>query len=134
MEALEAEFTGVQRPSKLVQRRTLVVAHRVARSFQQDQVPRAAQAMREAYIAIALVGVETLERENDGLPSLQPLENSAGEQFADTFFDLGFRNPAGEQRSYPSRCERRAPLLDDPFGEPGRIRCVCADDDKKAPR
>jgi hypothetical protein len=89
--------------------------------------------MREAHVAFALVGVETLERENDGLPSLQPLENCAGEQFADTFLDLGFRNPAGEKRPHPSRCERRAPLLDDPLGEPRGIRCVCADDDKQAP-
>ena len=134
MEALQAEFAGVQRPSELVERRTLVIAHRVARGFQQDQVSRAAQAMRKAHIAFALVGVETLERENDGLPSLQPLEHGAGEQLADAFLDLGFWDPAGEQRSYPSRCERRATLLDDSFGEPGGLRCVSADDDKKAPR
>jgi hypothetical protein len=90
--------------------------------------------MREAHIPFALVGVETFERENDGLPSLQPLEHGAGKQFADTFLDLGFRDPAGEQRSYPSRGERRATLLDDSFGEPGGVRCVGADDDKKAPR
>ena len=134
LEALEAELAGVQRPSELVERRSLVVAYGVARSVQQDQVPRAPQAMRHTDVPFALVGVETLERENDGLLRLQPLKNGAGEQFPDTFLDLRFRDPTGEQRSYPSRRERRASLLDDSFGEPGRLRCLGADDDEQASR
>jgi hypothetical protein len=134
LEALEAEFAGVQPPSEFVERRSLVIAYRVARSIEQDQVSRAPQAMRKAHVPFALVSVETLERKNDGLLRLQPLENGAGEQFADTLLDLGFRDSTGEQRSYPSRREGRASLLDDSFGEPSRLRCLSADDDKKAPR
>jgi hypothetical protein len=133
LKALEAELAGVQRPSELVERRSLVVAHLVARSLQQDQVSRAPQPMREADVAFALLSVETLEWENDGLPSLQPLENSPGEQFADTLLDLGLRDSTGKQRSYPSGCERGTTLLDDSFSESGRLRCLGADDDKKAP-
>ena len=134
MEALKAEVAGVQRPSEFVKRRSLVLAYRVARSLQQDQVSRASQAMRESHVPFTLVSVETLQRENHGLPSLQSLENGGGEQFADTLLDLGLGDPTGEQRSYPSRRERRASLLDDSVGEAGRLRCVGADDDKKAPR
>ena len=132
LEALEAEFAGVQRPSEFVERRSLVVAHVVARSVQQDQVSRATQAMREADESFALVSGETLERENDGLLRLQPLENGASQQFVDAFLDLGFRDPTGEQCSYPSRCERCAALLNDSFGKPGRPRRLSADDDEKA--
>ncbi len=134
MEALEAEFAGVQRPSELVKRRSLVVPYRIARGFQQDQVSRAPQPVREAHVPFALRSVEALERENDGLASLKALENGAGEQLADTFLDLGFRDPTGQQRSHSSRCERRAPLLDDSLGEPGRLRRIGTDDDKQAPR
>ena len=133
LKALEAELTGVQRPSELVERRTLVVAYLVARSLQQDQVSWAPQAMREAHVAFALLSIEALEWENDGLPSLQPLENGACEQFADPLLDLGLRDSTGKQRSHPSRCERGTTLLDDSLGEPGRLRCLGADDDKQAP-
>jgi hypothetical protein len=51
--------------------------------------------VREAYVAFALCSVETLERHNDALPRLQPLENGAGEQFRGTFLELAFRDPAG---------------------------------------
>jgi hypothetical protein len=134
LEALETELARVQRPSELIDRRSFVVAYRVARSVQQDQVSRTPQAMRETDVPLALLSVETLERENDRLPRLQPLENGTGEQFADTLLDLGFRDPTGEQRSYPSRRERRASLLNDSFGEPSRLRCLSADDDKEASR
>jgi hypothetical protein len=134
LETLEAELAGVQGPSELVQRRPLVIAYGVARSLEQDQVSRAAQAVGEAHVAFALLSVETLERENDGLVSLQPFEDGAGEQFAHPVLDLGFRHSTSEQRSYSSRCDRRATLLDDAFGEPSRLRCVGTDDDEKAPR
>jgi hypothetical protein len=133
LEALATELAGIQRPSEVVERRSLVVAYLVARSLEKDQVPGASQAMREAHVPFALVSVETLERENDRLVSLQPLENRAGEQFADTFFDLGFRDPTGEQRSDPSRRERSTSLLYDSFCKSSRVGCVGADDDDKAP-
>ena len=56
---------------------------------------RAPEVMREAHVPFALLSVETLERQNDALLILQPLENCAGEQFAGTFLDLAFRDPAG---------------------------------------
>ena len=89
--------------------------------------------MREAHVPFALQSVETLERQNDALLRLQPLENGAGEQLARTFLDLAFRDPTGQQCSYPSGCERRAALLDDSLGEPCRLRRLGADDDEKAP-
>jgi plasmid stabilization system protein ParE len=58
LEALEAELTRVQRPSELVERRSLVVAYRVARCVQQDQVSRAPQYVRKAHVAFSLLRVE----------------------------------------------------------------------------
>jgi hypothetical protein len=57
--------------------------------------------MREAHVPSTLSSVETLERQNDVLPGLQPLENGAGQQLVGTLLDLAFRDPTGEQRSYP---------------------------------
>jgi hypothetical protein len=51
--------------------------------------------MGETHIPFALSSVETLERQNDALTGLQPLENGASEQFARTFLDLAFGDPAG---------------------------------------
>lgn len=133
LEALETKLAGVQRPSELVERRSLVLAYRVARSLQQDDVSRAPQTMREAHVPFALASVKALERENHGLPRLQPFVSGGGEQLAGALLDLRFRDPTGEQRPHPSRGERGASLLDDSFGKPGRRRCLGADDDKKAP-
>ena len=89
--------------------------------------------MCEANVPFALESVETLERQNDALPSLQPLQNGAGEKFAGTLSDLAFRDPTGEQGSHPSRRESRPALLDDSLGEPCGLRRLGADDDDKAP-
>jgi hypothetical protein len=95
LEALESELAGVERSPEFVERRSLAVEYLVARSVQQDQVSRTPQAVREAYVAFALRSVETLERHNNALSRLQPLENGAGEQFRGTFLDLAFRDPTG---------------------------------------
>ena len=89
--------------------------------------------MRKAHVPFALCSVETLERQNDALPRLEPLQNSAGQQLVGTFLDLAFRDPTGQQFSYPSACERSPPLLDHSVGEPCRLRRLRADDDQKAP-
>jgi hypothetical protein len=70
LEPLESELAGVQRPPQLIECGALAVEYRVARSVQQDQVSRAAEAMREAHVPFALAGVETLEGQNDALTSL----------------------------------------------------------------
>ena len=133
LEALESEFAGVERPPEFVECRSLVVEHLLARSVQQNQVSRAPQAMREAHIAFALFRIKTLERQNDALARLQPLENGAGEEFAGTLVDLAIRNPAGQQFSDPSRRERRPPLLDDSLGESCGLGGLGTDDHEKAP-
>ena len=56
---------------------------------------RAPKAMREAHVPFALCSVETLERQNDALPRLEPLQNGAGQQLVGTFLDLAFRDPTG---------------------------------------
>jgi hypothetical protein len=93
LEALQSEFASVERPPEFVECRSLVVAPLGARSIQQYQVSRAPEAMREAHVPFALWSVETLERQNNALPRLQPLENDAGEQFAGAFLDLRFLDP-----------------------------------------
>ena len=95
MKALKSKFARVERPPEFVECRSLVVEHLIARSVQQDQVSRASEVMREAHVPCALCGVETLERQNDALVRLKPLENGAGEQLVGTFLDLTFRDPTG---------------------------------------
>jgi hypothetical protein len=51
--------------------------------------------MRETHVPCALRSVETLERQNDVLPRLEPLESRGGQQLIGTFLDLAFRDPAG---------------------------------------
>ena len=95
VEALESEFAGVEGPPDVVERRSLRVEYLLARSLQEDQVSRALEGMREAHVPFALLSVETLERQNDGLPGLQPLLNGGGEQIVRTVVDLTFRDPTG---------------------------------------
>jgi hypothetical protein len=95
LETLESEIAGVERSPEFVECRSLGVEHVGPGSIQQDQVPRPPEAMREAHVPFALLSVETLERQNDGLLSLQPLENGAGEQFLGTLLDLAVRDPTG---------------------------------------
>jgi hypothetical protein len=118
LEPLESEFAGVERPSQFVECRSLVVEYLVARSIEQDQVSRAPESMREAHVSFAVCSVESLERQDDALLRLKPLENGAREQFAGTFLDVGVRDPTGQQRSYPAGRERRSALLDNSLGEP----------------
>ena len=93
---------------------------------------RAPKVMREPHVPFALKGVETLERQNDALFRLQPLEYGAGEQFTAAFLNLVLRDAAGEQRPHPTRCERRAAVLHNSLGEPRGLRRLCADDDEEA--
>jgi hypothetical protein len=79
VKALESKFAGVERPPEFVECRSLAVEYLVARSVQQDQVSRAPKAVREAHVPFALCSVETLERQNDALPRLEPLQNGAGQ-------------------------------------------------------
>jgi hypothetical protein len=51
--------------------------------------------MRKAHVPLALRSVETLKRQNDALPSLEPLENGASQELVGTFLDLAFRDPTG---------------------------------------
>jgi hypothetical protein len=51
--------------------------------------------MRETHVACPLRSVETLERHNDVLPRLEPLESRAGQQLIGAFLDLAFRDPTG---------------------------------------
>ena len=95
LKSLEPEFAGVKGPPELVERRPLVAEYLLARSVQQDQVSRAPQTMGEAHVPLALGSVETFERQNDGLVSLQPLEDGAGKQLTGPFLDLVLRDPTG---------------------------------------
>jgi hypothetical protein len=88
LETLESEFASVERPSQFIECRSLVVEHLVARSVEQDQVSRAPEGMREAYVPFALESVEALEGQNDALPRLKSLENGGGEKFAGALVDL----------------------------------------------
>lgn len=89
--------------------------------------------MRKAHVPFALGSIETFERQNNALPSLQPLENGAGQQLPGAFIELTFRHPTSQQGSDPSRCERRPALLDHSLGERCGLRSVGADDDNQTP-
>jgi hypothetical protein len=55
----------------------------------------APEVIRETHVPCALRSVETLERQNDVLPRLEPLESRGGQQLIGTFLDLAFRDPTG---------------------------------------
>ncbi len=95
LEALEPELAGVERAPELVEFGSLVVEYLVARSVQQNQVPRAPEAVRQAHVPLALRSTQTFERQDNGLLCLQPLEDCASEHFARAFLDLAIRDPSG---------------------------------------
>src|SRR6185437_5849752 len=95
VEALDSKFAGVEGPPEVVEGRSLVVEYLLARRLQQDQVSRPLEGVCEAHVPFALYGVETLERQNDALPRLQPFLDGGGEQVTCTSLDLAFRDPTG---------------------------------------
>jgi len=133
LEALDSELAGVERAPQFVECRSLAVEYLLARSLEQDQVSRAAKAVREPHVPFALQSVESLEGQNNALLGLQALQDSAGEQLVGAFLDLALCDPTGEERSHPAGGERRPALLHDSLGEPCGLRRLGADDDEKAP-
>jgi hypothetical protein len=88
LEAFESELAGIERPSQFIECRSLAVEHLGARSLEQDQVSRAPELMRQAYVPFALQSVEALKGQNDGLPRLKSLENGTAKKFAGALVDL----------------------------------------------
>jgi hypothetical protein len=121
LKPFEAELAGIEGPPELVQGRPLVIEYLVARSLQQDQVPRTPEAVRETDVALALAGIKAFQRQDDRLPCLQPFQDGGGEQLLHAVFDLVRVDAIGQQRPYPHGRERRAALLDDSVGELHRL-------------
>src|SRR4051794_713777 len=75
LEALLAKLAGVEAPAQLVERRPVLLVHLVASGLDQDQVARTAMGGGHADEPLALLGIEPLGREHDGLAGLEPLQH-----------------------------------------------------------
>jgi hypothetical protein len=134
LEPLQAHPPGVESTPKLVQRRPLLFQYLTARRVEEDQMPWALKAVRQADVQLAFLSVKSFDGDDHRLISLQPFGDGGAKQLVRAHLNVTFGHPPGQQRADPRQGEHGTALLHDPLREPDGVRSRGADDDDQTAR
>ena len=134
LEALGTELAGVEPAAQVVERGAVLLAHAVARDLEQDQVARAPDARGHAHEALAVLGLDAVDPDDDARVLLQALEDGGVEQLRGALLGLLLRDAAGEQRANAGEREHGAAVLEGAADEAVALLGRPGDDDDEAAR
>lgn len=134
LESLQAHLPGIEGTPKLIHRRTLLFPYLIARRVEEEEMPWALEAVGQADVQLAFLGVKSFDGDDRRLVGLQSFGDGGAKQLVRTYVNVTFGHPPGKQRADPRQGEHGTALLHDSLREPDGVRSRGADDDDKTAR